>query len=80
MHALAAVRMRSATILTPDALYHRKGLMGEGFAFAAWVRLNFPIGFQPPVSRQREIYEHWAEGRRSKWWCWACVDYHENVG
>jgi hypothetical protein len=53
--------------------------MGEGFAFACWLRLNFQRPY-PPRHRWREIVGFWRDGDRHRWWCWSCREYHVNVG
>jgi hypothetical protein len=51
---------------------------GEGFAFACWLRLNFPPPY-PPRHRWREIADFWRNDERERWWCWACREFHVNV-
>ena len=71
---------RSMRINGVDALNSTTAVnMGEGFAFACWLRLNFPPPYPPP-HRWREIVEFWKNGERQRWWCWACRDFHINVG
>lgn len=53
-------------------------IMGEGFAYFAWLRGNFTPPYPPPW-RLREIPGFWRNDDRHRWWCWACREYHVNV-